>query len=98
MGLTFSTTCGKAFLGIGSALLRFLTLGNCLLSENLQNMCQYLDVSTEGAAAASAAALASPCNASIGAFKLERGRVSSDSSSVEGAVLGMMPYEAYLCG
>jgi len=61
-------------------------------------MYQYLEAFTEGAAAASAAALASPCNASIGAFKLERGRVSSDSSSVEGAVLGIMPYEAYLWG
>lgn len=57
-----------------------------------------LAASAEGAAAASAAALARPCNASMGALRLERGRVSSDSSSVEGAVLGTMPYDAYLCG
>ena len=52
----------------------------------------------EGAAAASAAALARPCKASIGALSVERGRVSSDSSSDDGAVLGTMPYVAYLCG
>lgn len=79
--------------------LAFLDSGKLsILIENLRKMHQYLEASTEGAAAASAAALASPCNASIGAFKLERGRVSSDSSSVEGAVLGIMPYEAYLWG
>ena len=50
----------------------------------------------EGAAAASAAALASPWSASIGAFRVDRGRVSSDSSSDDGAVLGTMPYVAYL--
>jgi hypothetical protein len=49
----------------------------------------YLGILEE--AAASAAALASPCKASIGAFMVERGRVSSDSSSEDGAVLGTMP-------
>ena len=34
----------------------------------------------------------------MGAFSAERGSVSSDSSSDEGAVLGTMPYVAYLCG
>ena len=34
----------------------------------------------------------------MGALSVERGRVSSDSSSEEGAVLGTMPYVAYLCG
>jgi hypothetical protein len=34
----------------------------------------------------------------MGAFKAERGKVSSDSSSDEAAVLGMMPYVAYLWG
>lgn len=34
----------------------------------------------------------------MGAFKVARGRVSSDSSSEDGAVLGTMPYVAYLCG
>ena len=52
----------------------------------------------DGAAAASAAALASPCKASMGAFRVERGSVSSDSSSEEGAVLGTIPYVAYLWG
>ena len=42
-------------------------------------------------AAASAAAFASPCRASIGAFRVALGRVSSDSSSEDGAVLGTMP-------
>ena len=79
--LTFSTTCGKALRGMGSARLRFLT--RCAV---------------DGTAAASAAALARPCNASIGAFKAARGRVSSDSSSDDGAVLGTIPYVAYLCG
>jgi hypothetical protein len=55
-------------------------------------------VEEEGAAAASAAALANPWRASMGAFKVARGRVSSDSSSEDGAVLGTMPYVAYLCG
>ena len=50
----------------------------------------------EGAAAASAAAFASPCKASIGALMVDRGNVSSDSSSEEAAVLGTMPYDAYL--
>jgi hypothetical protein len=53
---------------------------------------------TEGTAASSAAALANPCKASIGAFRVARGRVSSDSSSEEGEVLGTIPYVAYLCG
>ena len=57
-----------------------------------------LGIVKEGAAAASAAALARPCRASIGAFRVDRGSVSSDSSSDEGAVLGTMPYVAYLCG
>ena len=58
----------------------------------------YLGGDVEGAAAASAAALARPCNASMGAFNVDLGRVSSDSSSEEGAVLATMPYVAYLCG
>ena len=49
------------------------------------------DAENEGAAAASAAALASPCKASMGALRLERGRFSSDSSSEESAVLGTTP-------
>ncbi len=49
-----------------------------------------------GMDAASAAAFARPCKASIGALRAERGSVSSDSSSEEGAVLGTMPYVAYL--
>ena len=56
------------------------------------------DSFVEGAAASSAAALASPCKASIGAFKVARGKVSSDSSSEEAEVLGTIPYVAYLCG
>ena len=52
----------------------------------------------EGTAAASAAAFASPWRASIGALRVDRGRVSSSSSSDDGAVLGTMPYVAYLCG
>lgn len=47
-------------------------------------------------AAASAAAFARPCRASIGAFRVALGRVSSDSSSEDGAVLGTIPYVAYL--
>ena len=58
----------------------------------------YLGGDVEGAAAASAAALASPWSASMGAFMDERGSVSSDSSSEDGAVLGTMPYVAYLWG
>ena len=50
-----------------------------------------LDAENEGAAAASAAAFASPCNASIGASSDDRGRVSSDSSSDEAAVLETIP-------
>jgi hypothetical protein len=45
----------------------------------------------EGAAAASAAALAKPCKASIGALREALGKVSSDSSSEDGAVLGIIP-------
>jgi hypothetical protein len=71
----FSTTWGKAFLGVGSARLRFLTLGG----------------SVEGAAAASAAALANPCKASMGALREDLGKVSSDSSSEDGAVLVTIP-------
>ena len=51
-----------------------------------------------GPVAASTAAFARPCSASMGASIVERGRVSSDSSSDDGAVLGTMPYVAYLCG
>ena len=58
----------------------------------------YLGVEEEGTAAASAAALANPWRASMGAFKVARGSVSSDSSSEDAAVLGTMPYVAYLCG
>ena len=49
------------------------------------------DVENEGAAAASAAALASPCKASMGALMVDRGSVSSDSSSEEAAGLETMP-------
>ena len=49
------------------------------------------DAENEGAAAASAAAFASPCNASIEALRDSRGRVSSDSSSDEAAVLETTP-------
>ena len=56
------------------------------------------DSLVEGTAASSAAALAKPCKASIGAFRVDRGRVSSDSSSEDGEVLGTIPYVAYLCG
>ena len=56
----------------------------------------YLGGDVDGAAAASAAAFARPCRASIGALIDERGSVSSDSSSEDGAVLGTMPYVAYL--
>lgn len=52
----------------------------------------------DGAAAASAAALARPCRASMGAPMVARGNVSSDSSSDDGAVLDTIPYVAYLCG
>lgn len=45
----------------------------------------YLGDSDGAAAAASAAALAKPCKASIGAFKEALGKVSSDSSSEDGA-------------
>jgi hypothetical protein len=51
----------------------------------------YRDAENEGAAAASAAALASPCKASMGAFAVDRGTASSDSSSEEAAVLVTMP-------
>jgi hypothetical protein len=46
-------------------------------------------------AATSAAAFARPCRASIGAFGVALGRVSSDSSPEGGAVLGSSPY---VCG
>lgn len=49
------------------------------------------DAENEGAAAASAAAFASPCKASIGALMVDRGSASSDSSSEEAAVLETMP-------
>jgi hypothetical protein len=49
------------------------------------------DAENEGAAAASAAALASPCKASIGALMVDRGSASSDSSSEEAAGLETMP-------
>jgi len=62
---------------MGSTLLRFLTLG--------------ASADDVAAAAASAAALAKPYKASIGAFMVDRGKVSSDSSSEEAAVLGTMP-------
>lgn len=64
--------------------------------DRLETTC--LGGEADGAAAASAAAFAKPCSASMGAFNVERGRVSSDSSSDEGAVLGTIPYVAYLCG
>ena len=59
-------------------------------------MGSYFGGETDGIDAASAAALANPWRASIGAFSAERGSVSSDSSSEEGAVLGTIPYVAYL--
>jgi hypothetical protein len=59
-------------------------------------MLSNLGVEEEGTAAASAAAFANPWRASMGAFKVARGSVSSDSSSEDGAVLGTMPYVAYL--
>jgi hypothetical protein len=43
-------------------------------------------------AATSAAALASPRRASIGAFRVALGKLSSESSSDDGAVLGTIPY------
>jgi hypothetical protein len=46
---------------------------------------------SDGAAAASAAALAKPCKASIGALREALGKVSSDSSSEDGALLGIIP-------
>ena len=51
----------------------------------------YFGCSVEGAAAASAAALAKPCKASMGALREALGKVSSDSSSEDGAVLGTIP-------
>jgi hypothetical protein len=48
-------------------------------------------VEDDGALAASTAAFARPCSASIGALRADRGRGSSDSSSDEAAVLGTMP-------
>ena len=51
------------------------------------------------ALAASTAAFARPWSASIGALSEDLGRVSSDSfSSSDAALLGIMPYVAYLCG
>jgi hypothetical protein len=55
-------------------------------------------VAAPAEAAASAAAFARPCRASIGAFWVAFGRVSSDSSSEGGAALGSIPYAASLCG
>ena len=63
-----------------------------------ENSFAHLEDDVEGAAAASAAALAKPCSASIGAFIAARGSVSSNSSSEDGAVLGTIPYVAYLWG
>ena len=96
----FSTTCGKALRGIGSAFLRFLTLLHIPLNiVQLTTATQsYRGADAEGAAAASAAALARPCRASMGALRVDLGNVSSDSSSYEGAVLGTIPYVAYLFG
>ena len=52
-----------------------------------------------GALAASTAAFARPWRASIGAVSADLGRVSSGSfSPSDGAVFGMTPYVAYLCG
>lgn len=84
LSLTFSRTLGNAFRGIGSARLFFLTRGGTGRGA------------LTAAAAASAAAFASPCRASMGAFIVDRGSVSSDSSSEEGAVEGTIPYVAYL--
>jgi len=52
---------------------------------------KHLGGSADGAAAASAAAFAKPWRASIGALSETLGRVSSDSSSEDGAVLATMP-------
>ena len=70
-------------------------LNNVQLTTATQS---YRGADAEGAAAASAAALARPWRASMGALRVDLGNVSSDSSSDEGAVLGTMPYVAYLCG
>lgn len=97
--LTFSTTWGNALRGIGSARFRFLTLWDAIKFDNIRKEIlsnTHLGVVADGIAAASAAAFAKPWSASIGALRLARGRVSSDSSSEEGAVLGTMPYVAYL--
>ena len=72
---------------MGSARLRFLTLN---IQLNFESECRdgkkpYLGDSDGAAAAASAAALAKPCNASIGALREALGKVSSDSSSEDGA-------------
>lgn len=58
--LTFSTTCGNALRGIGSARLRFLTLDRSKQMTNMATGKTNLGVDVEGTAAASAAALASP--------------------------------------
>ncbi len=82
---------------MGSARFRFFTLGHDhqrTFTGHLETTC--LGGEVDGAAAASAAALARPCRASIGALRVERGSVSSDSSSEDGAVLGTIPYVAYL--
>lgn len=62
------------------------------ISEDEINECTAADLGEDdGALAASTAAFARPCSASIGALRADRGRVSSDSSSDDGAVLGTMP-------
>jgi len=73
----------------------FRTASSQIRRGTINNIIFYLGTSTE-ALAASAAALARPCRASIGAFMLDRGKVSSDSSSEDAAVEGTMPYVAYL--
>jgi hypothetical protein len=98
---TFSTACGNAFRGVGSGFFRFRTLdrGCGLVKFGLNDVTGVgtnLGGEAEGTAAASAAALARPCRASMGALRAERGRVSSSSSSELGAVEGMIPYVAYL--
>lgn len=99
--LAFSTTWGNAFLGVGSARFRFLTLDGALDSALNAGGDYSVDVTLVGKwrgrlRAASAAAFASPWSASMGALREARGSVSSDSSSEDGAVLGTIPYVAYL--
>jgi hypothetical protein len=85
-------TCGNAFLGMGSTRGRFLALLS-IISTLIQPTERHIDLDgePEGAAAASAAALAKPWRASMGALSEARGNVSSDSSSEDGVVLGTMP-------